>query len=432
MGHKEFSQTKGFYLVALMLVVFILHPLNLFAEDKQLEKTFKVEVKDTLISVDVQDAELSEVLKEIERGTGVWISVGKDLTGKKITVNFENLDMESALREILRDNYYVITFNLDPKNKEKKFFREVQAGGPVIGSKPLRGKLITLDIPYGKGKGEVGASKGEEGSSVGPCSYAVDSTGNIYVLDCVNNRVQIFSSDGKVQSTVLYQKDIFATDIAVDKSGLIYIYDRAVGKLYQYGKDGVLITTITVDEGRFHSVGPMYLINDEIYVDTCSRTYNEICGYFLIGKILSNSTLISPSKEELIKPKEEEFKSGKIYRGRKHVDGYNNELNIIDKNNLQTNTLSTPSEGILTRQLLGEDNKSNFYLQTRTAQNEDRLYNIDKFTQDGRYVGTAQIPSGEYAYPSIKNFLISDNGNIYKLIPEGKTLKIYVFLNEDN
>jgi len=431
MGHKEFSQTKGFYLVALMLVVFILHPLNLFAEDKQLEKTFKVEIKDKLSSVDVQDAELSEVLKKIENRTGTLISIGKELTGKKITAQFENLDIESALKEILRDNYYVLTFEQDPKNKEKRILKEVKAGGPIIGSKPLKGRLISLDIPYGNGKGEVGAIKGEEGSSVGPPSFAVDNAGNIYILDTVNNRVQICSTDGKYQSTVLLQKDTFASDIAVDKYGSIYIYDRSVRKLYQYEKNGNIVTSIDIDESRWGGGGTMHIIDNEIYIYACD---SNTCGDFIVGRTLFDNLLVGSSVEETKRFKEK-GKGG--LSGKKYMTGLKGfekgELEIKEKDSPISKRMSFPLSRIFSIGYLGEDKKGNVYLETiQNDENKDIAVEVHKFDVDNDYHGTITMPKSHVFIAPIKDYFVSQEGVVYRFRPEENKLRLQIFFTEGN
>ncbi len=431
MGHKEFSQTKGFYLVALMVVVFILHPLNLFAEDKKLEKTFKVEVKDKLISVDVQDAELSEVLKEIENATGILISIGKELTGKKITAQFENLDMESALREILRDNYYVLTFEQDPKNKEKGILKEVKAERTIIGSKPYKGRMITIDIPYGNGKGEVGAIKGEEGSSVGPRSYTVDNMGNIYILDNVNNRVQIYSAEGNFQSTVLYQKDIFASDIAVDKYGFVYIYDRSVRKLYQYEKNGNIVTSIDIDEGRWGGGGTMHIIDNEIYIYACD---SNTCGDFIVGRTLFDNLLVGPSVEETKRFKEK-GKGG--LSGKKYMTGLKGfekgELEIKEKDSTTFKAMSFPIRGIQSIEFVGEDKRVDNYLKTaRYDENKGIVVEVHKFSFDNDYLCTITMPKSYIFFVPNREYFVNKDGTVYRLLPESDKLRLEIFQSEDN
>ncbi|MBI5664904.1 MAG: hypothetical protein HZC49_07440 [Nitrospirae bacterium] len=133
---------KKYLVVSLLL---FLHPFNLSAQLAKQESTSKIEMKDNLITADLKNADLPEVLKEIEKATGVKISVVKELEGKKATANFENLDAESALRKLLGNNY-VFVFS---KEKDKYVLKEVMTAGDDFGSKISKGELITIEIAYG-------------------------------------------------------------------------------------------------------------------------------------------------------------------------------------------------------------------------------------------------------------------------------------------
>lgn len=432
MEKRDFVKTRVVYVCGILFIFCILHPINLFGQEAPSQKSNKVEVRGNLVSIDVEDADVADVLKEIEKRSGVKITIGQGLLGKKVSVRIEDKDVEGALREILRDQYYVLYFTHDPENKEKKVLKEVTAKGDVIGSKPMKGKLITVDIPYGSGNEEVGASKESEGGSRGPLSFAVDNKGNVYICDTVNRRIQVFSPSGAYLSTIPLQKDIFATDIAVDDHGFIYVYDRSVRKIYQYDKSGEVVTSIDVD-GFWGAAGPLRFINNVIYMDYCDA---NLCGYFIVGRVLSNNSLVGRSEEEKKIPYQEQQQgtielSGKKSKGRKFVEGYNSQTDIIDKGGLSSKTLSLPSKGIWTRIGLGEDLVGNFYFATGSDEYNYKLYDVDKFDAEGNYVSTAKIPSGHHEFWAVKEFELSKNGNIYNFVPGDERLTIHIFLNED-
>jgi hypothetical protein len=441
MGHKEFSQTMGLYLTALMLVISILHPLNLFAEDKQLEKTFKVEIKDRLVSAELKDADLSEVLKEIENGTDTLISIGKELTGKKITAQFENLDIESALKEILRDNYYVLTFEQDPKNKEKGILKEVKAEGTIIGSKPSKGRITAISIPYGAGANEVGADIVGEGASRGPKSFAVGDKGEIYICDTVNGRVQVFSREGAFLFTIQLRehlpieegrKRIYSgslDDIAVDNSGFIYVYDGMVRKLYQYDKQGIVITAIDVDKRLWGGSGPMHIVNNEIVVYVCD---SKTCSDIIIGRILFGNRLVGLAADEPKRYSEEgkAGRSGKRYMTRPAAAG-RGRLEIRDSGDNSLKVISLPLSGIESIQFLGEDIKGNFYMESGRFV-EKGLREVHKFNVDADYLQSTTLPIGNINFGSAKNYDVDKDGVIYQFLPEEDSLKINVIPSEGN
>ncbi|MBM4135637.1 MAG: hypothetical protein FJ241_02275 [Nitrospira sp.] len=422
MRKKDFLKEKRFYLVIFVLL-FILHPLNLFGQGENIEKTFKVEIKNNLISVYVQNAELSDVLQEIEKGTGVEITIGKELVGKKITSQFENFEVEGALREILRDNHYILTLFQDPENKEKHILKEVKVEGTVIGSKSYKGEMITIEIPYGSGEGEVGAVDEGEGVIIGPKSFTIDDKGNIYICDTVNNRVQIFSRDGKHLSAIPLEMEAMAEDIAVDSSGFVYIYDQ-LGKLYQYDKKGNMVNKINVG---WRGGGTMHIINNEIYMYACD--FNT-CGDFIIGRVLNN-VLVGPSAEELKRFKEP-LKGKQGLSGKKYMTSLKRfekgELKIEDRESTAFKILSFPFKNILSIKFLGEDKRGDLYIKTeRDNENQELVVEVHKFNPHGDYLGTIQMPPSNIRFWSVKNYSISKNGIIYGFLPEKDKLRLNIF-----
>ncbi|MEW6054752.1 MAG: hypothetical protein AB1552_13350 [Nitrospirota bacterium] len=149
---------------------------------------FEVKLKENLISLQAKEAEISDVLKDIGLKTGLRMNVGKDLLGKKIDASFENLDIETAVREIIRDTYYVLTFKQQLADKEKYVLSEVKASGNSIGTYLVTKEITTINISYGSGDIEVGFVNEGEGAIVGPKSFAVDSEGNrSHVNRCVKS-----------------------------------------------------------------------------------------------------------------------------------------------------------------------------------------------------------------------------------------------------
>ena len=339
---KGLFKTKGFYPITFLLILFLVHPVNLSGQEGSPEKILKVEAKNNLISMDAKNAELSDVLKEIEKSTGIKMTVSPELIGKKMSFYSENLDIENVLKEILHEYFYVLTFSQDAVSK-KNILKEVKLQGDAIGSKPYKGTMITVDIPYGSGLGEVGAVNEGEGANIGPKSFAADDKGTIYICDTVNKRVQIFNSNGNYLSTIPLRTEAMAEDIAVDSSGFIYIYDQ-LGKLYQYDKKGQLISKIAVDVNRLPGGETMHVINNKTYIYSCD---SHICKDFIIGKTAQNK-LTGPSDGE-IKKVEEKGKQG--LSGKKYITGLNRfvkgELEINDKDRAALKIVSLPLTHII-------------------------------------------------------------------------------------
>ena len=421
------------FVVVWLSAFFILLPFSLNAQEAPPQKPHKIEVKDGRLNVHVEDEDLSDVLKEIEKVTGVKVTISKELKGKKVSAIFENKDVEGALREVLRGYYYISIYSHDPANKEKKTLTEVKAKGDVIGSKQLKGKLITVEIPYGKGTGAVRAARESEGGSISPRSFAVDGEGKIYICDTWNGRVQVLSSTGAFLFIIPLRDDIFAEDIVVDERGYLYIYDGSVRKLYQVDKSGKVVTSVDVDNHRGVML-PLHFINNVIYFDNCDA---EHCDHFVIGRVLFDSFLVGPSEEEGVKPYQEQKNgaltySGKRYAARRFINGYNMQIDIIDKDGLTSKMLSLPAEGLLMNHFLGEDIKGNMHFIRARAEYEYQLYDVDKFDAEANYIGSAKVPSDHLEFWTAREIELNKNGNIYCFIPGEKKLTLHIFLTEDN
>jgi hypothetical protein len=102
---RLFYSMKQKTLLLLLSALFIIHPIKLFGQQDQKDHFLKIEIKNNRISIDAKNAPLPEVLKKIEKDTGVKMTLHKAADGKRVTAQFKNLDIENALRKILGDNY---------------------------------------------------------------------------------------------------------------------------------------------------------------------------------------------------------------------------------------------------------------------------------------------------------------------------------------
>jgi hypothetical protein len=71
-----------------------------------------------------------------------------------------------------------------------------------------------------------------------PVGIAVDSSGNVYVGDSYNGKIQKFTSDG---TTIGDWDSGGLTSIAVDSLGFVYVTDRYQSKIRKFTSDGTLI-----------------------------------------------------------------------------------------------------------------------------------------------------------------------------------------------
>ncbi|MBI5664903.1 MAG: hypothetical protein HZC49_07435, partial [Nitrospirae bacterium] len=245
---------------------------------------------------------------------------------------------------------------------------------------------------------------------MGPLSFAIDNEGNVYILDTVNNRIQIFSSSGVYLSTISLQKDIFPEDIAVDKYGFIYIVNSQEEKLYQFNKKGDIIKSISMGKTRWVSGEPIHIVNNKIYVYMC----DEICGDKLIGEIDNGKLSVNTDED-----RKKSFKKGKqgisdrryIASLVKHEDTgsnrYEGKVEIIDKYEITSITLTFPLEGINGIDFLGEDNNKDLHIKTSRVEDKTLIFEVHEFDANGKYLSTIRMPEGDDYFRAVKSILVS-------------------------
>jgi hypothetical protein len=86
---------------------------------------------------------------------------------------------------------------------------------------------VVFKTAWGSGETELNHLIPQEASPEGPMSFVIDSSGNIFVLDQINKRVQVYDKTGKHIKTIPIPAVTF-TDIAIGASGNLFLLDQYV------------------------------------------------------------------------------------------------------------------------------------------------------------------------------------------------------------
>lgn len=114
-----------------------------------------------------------------------------------------------------------------------------------------------MSLPIGEGKGILKYTETREDMlKLGPKSLAVDANGTVYILDTIDQQIEIFDKQGTPQKTIELPEDKTFFDLELGTGNVIYILDDR-GNVLGY-RDGILFDEKKYpleQEGRFNFVG---------------------------------------------------------------------------------------------------------------------------------------------------------------------------------
>ena len=125
-----------------------------------------------------------------------------------------------------------------------------------------KNQILALDKDTGRQKGSIGESGNAEGKLNMPTHVVVDRSGNIFVNDAFNFRVQKFDSNGRFLKSFGRLGDTTGSlarpkGVAVDKQGHLYVADAAFENVQVFdNKTGQLLLFFG---GPGDTPGSMYL-----------------------------------------------------------------------------------------------------------------------------------------------------------------------------
>jgi DNA-binding beta-propeller fold protein YncE len=117
---------------------------------------------------------------------------------------------------------------------------------------------------------------------------AVDASGNVYVVDQANQRVQKFEPDGDFITK--WGEDFnYPTGVAVDASGNVYVVDSDSSRIQKFSSSGTFITkwgSRGTGEGQFEWAS-------SVAVDPSGNVYVTDLNYHRVQKFTSSGTFIT-------------------------------------------------------------------------------------------------------------------------------------------
>lgn len=166
--------------------------------------------------------------------------------------------------------------------------------------------IVVFDLDTLKYVKTIGKRGKDEGDFNYPSHIAVGPTGNLYVSDTMNGRIQIFDSDGKFIRAFGQFGDspgMFARPkgVAVDSEGHIYVVDSAFNNVQIFSEEGqILLAFASYGTDRGQMVLPAGISidkDDYIYVvDSWNRRIEkfEFLGEKYKARLASNTEKDTP------------------------------------------------------------------------------------------------------------------------------------------
>ncbi len=89
--------------------------------------------------------------------------------------------------------------------------------------------VIALSV--GSGPGQIGVRVLPDAQPEGPQSLRVGLDGNVWIVDTLNSRVQVFSPSGRVLGSMGVPDAVFLEDMALSPGGEVFLLDSGIGQV---------------------------------------------------------------------------------------------------------------------------------------------------------------------------------------------------------
>ncbi len=262
-----------------------------------------------------------------------------------------------------------------------------------------------LFAPWGGDPGQLGLLEQAEG--VGPQSLCTDEDGNIYILDLVNRRVQIFSPQGQyIRQTAC---GILAHDLRLGPDGEMYLLAPYHGLVEKYDAAGSLLTGWPISPDIWLIDG-LHILGDRIVLRTALQTEYTVAEQ---GRALEPKQQLGAARSGL-----GGRVSGRRY-GTRWIGDHAGSLQILDDGGQPVREIEvTTVEELGSLVYIGEDGAGNTYLRAELlgGPRVDRL-KIFKYNPGGELLAEFSLPAGDITF-IYRNLYLSPGGELYQLLTE--------------
>jgi hypothetical protein len=300
---------------------------------------------------------------------------------------------------------------------------------PISSATGYQSKVL-VSAGWGSGADQIGLQQGPELETVGPTNFALDSFGNIYLYDFVNERIAKYDSTGKLV-TIIGSK-LICSSFCVDDSGYLYLLDVDNHLVRVYSATGKFNREIKIDA----SINLIEGYAQKIYIDAAQNlVVNRVNQQVHPLATLSTTGLKSLSPIDQVKKWKEGYlgKADKYWHWMSWGNKHRADINISDGiANHATGSISIKTNDELGAVLyLGQDTAGSNYAEIERTDAKDILHlEVWKYNAARKLVDTLEVPN-DYFSTVYKKLELDNAGNIYQMQtkPEGVTLIKYSMQN---
>jgi hypothetical protein len=279
----------------------------------------------------------------------------------------------------------------------------------------------SVTLRYGTQPGELGMIRVPEQPPIGPESFALAADGRVLIADVANERVCIFSPDGRCIRT-LGLPGLALGDVAVDARGRIFVYDQLRRTLHQFDPDGTPRAQVQLNPKDIDTRGYFHVVGDAVYfADAAARDV-------LVG-VLRDGVLARPEPGQTRVTDGVHGASGRVYslaveRGtalRFTVREPGSDVPALSR--------ELPLPGVLSVRFIGEDGARRFYVQVETLEAGRVVLGVMSFAPDGQLLRALRVPENDYALWTARLLDVQPDGTLVQFLPQRDRAKLYRFVN---
>ncbi len=377
-----------------------------------------VSVKGGRVTIRAEKAELAKILNELSRQADFQLYIYEPLE-KKVSITIENAPIEEALRKLV-PNYGFLFRKTRGEAARIKSVAVLESESP--NSRGYRQQSVAR-LPYGSGPGQLGLLDLPEMERQGPQSFAVDPAGNIYICDTVNRRVSIFNPEGTLKRTLTGVG--LPSDIAVNSRGDIYILDEEGGGIITFLAEGEKAAEIPLPPSLRRRLQNLDRGEDgEVVLMTRDQRRYELTPP---DQDSSSQFQIKGSLPGAIISSRRSCRVQKISSDLGEVILFGPGEEVLDR-------IPVPVDRLASIALLGRDRKNNLYLQIEQLlpSGEGVDLKVIKMNPGGIILDKIEnIPTG-YASWTARLLQVNRRGEIYQMLPGAAAVELNRWIREAN